>query len=332
MQFGYSPNSSRPIDEITRDVTQAETFGFDYAWIDDMGLSRDVYVIITACALNTKSIHLGTGVTNPYSRHPAVTAAAFATLSEIATGRLVLGIGIGSKKNLLDPLGFKRRNIAKTCKETVGVIRELLSGKNVDLDGEFFSLHNAKLGFAMRGFIPIYIAGRGTKTLTAAGEVADGAIISSLTTPEAIKYALKAITQGAENAGRELLHFQQVIYTRIAISKDGNKAREAIRPYLPYRIWDDSYDTIRRLGYDEGVVRRIKHAYGKNDLATASTLVTDRMLEDFAIAGTYDECIEKIEKLRQCGITLLILSPVQTTLTKMWNLKEFSKKVISRFN
>ncbi|HKM50786.1 MAG TPA: LLM class flavin-dependent oxidoreductase [Candidatus Bathyarchaeia archaeon] len=332
MQFGYSPNSSRPIDEITRDVTQAETFGFDYAWIDDMGLSRDVYVIITACALNTKSICLGTGVTNPYSRHPAVTAAAFATLSEIAAGRLVLGIGIGSKKNLLNPLGFKRRDIAKTCKETVGVMRELLSGKNVDLDGEFFSLHNAKLGFAMRGSIPIYIAGRGTKTLTAAGEVADGAIISSLTTPEAIEYALKTITQGAGNAGRELLHFQKAVYTRIAISKDGEKAREAVRPYVPYRIWDDSYDTLRQLGYDEAVVRRIKHAYSKNDLSTASTLVTDRMLDDFAITGTHEECVEKIEKLRQCGITLLIFSPVQTTLTKVWDFKEFSKEIISRFN
>jgi alkanesulfonate monooxygenase SsuD/methylene tetrahydromethanopterin reductase-like flavin-dependent oxidoreductase (luciferase family) len=56
------------------------------------------------------------------------------------------------------------------------------------------------------------------------------------------------------------------------------------------------------------------------------------MLDDFAITGTHEECVEKIEKLRQCGITLMIFSPVQTTLTKVWDFKEFSKEIISRFN
>ncbi len=330
MRFGFAANSSKCIEEVVREVTKAESLGFDYAWIADVGLNRDVYVTLATCAMRTRSIFLGTSVTNPYTRHPAITAAAFATLDEISKGRMVIGLGIGSRKNVLEPLGIVRMSIGKTCKEAVKVIRKVLGGKKSSFRGQFFKLKDVELGFEPKRMIPIYLAGRGKRTLTIAGEIADGVIFSSLTTPEAIAYAMNAIVQGARNTGRDPSSIERVLFTRVSMNKDGSKARQVVRPHVPYRIWDDSYDTLRQLGYDEIRVRRIKRAYSKGDLAKACSLVTSQMLEDFAIAGTPKECLEKIEEIRSCGVTHLIASPVQTRyFPRMRLLKQLSDLIIT---
>jgi 5,10-methylenetetrahydromethanopterin reductase len=310
----------------------AEKLGFDYAWIADVGLNRDVYVTMAACAMRTRSIFLGTSVTNPYTRHPAVTATAFATLDEISGGRMVIGLGIGSKRNLLEPLGISRGNIGETCREAIKVMRHVLSGKKSSFDGQLFKLKDVELGFRSKRMIPIYLAGRGEGTLTVAGEIADGAIFSSLTTPRAISYAMNAIIRGENRAGRDLWSVERVLFTRVLMSRDGDQAREAIRPHVPYRIWDDTYDTLRQLGYDEKRVTNIKKAYTGGKLTEACQFVTDQMIEDFAIAGTPQQCIEKVEKIRSCGVTHLIASPVQTEYpARRRLLKQLSDKVISRF-
>jgi 5,10-methylenetetrahydromethanopterin reductase len=73
----------------------AEGTGYDDLWLADERFFREVYASLTLCALSTRRIRLGPCVTDPYSRHPALTAMAIATLDEISTGRAVLGIGAG---------------------------------------------------------------------------------------------------------------------------------------------------------------------------------------------------------------------------------------------
>jgi 5,10-methylenetetrahydromethanopterin reductase len=317
---------------IAHEVREAEELGFDYAWLADIGLNRDVYVAMTMCAMKTTSILLGTSVTNPYTRHPAITAAAFATLDELSKERMVIGIGIGSKKNLLEPLGILRENTGQMFREAIKVMRSVMNGTSSSFQGQFYRLSGARLGFRAGRTIPIYIAGRGRGTLTIAGEIADGVIFSSLATPEAVRYAMDAINRGAKIAGREPAKIEKALFTRVLISGDTNRAREEIRPLVPYRLWDDSYDTIRQLGYDEERVRRIKNAYERGELKKATELVTDQMLEDFAVAGTIEYCTDKIEKLRLCGVTQLIVSPVDTEPPRKEEfLRQFSEQVMRRF-
>lgn len=332
MKFGFATSCSRPISKIVRELRLAENLGFDYAWVADVGLNRDIYVTMAACSMQTRSILLGTSVTNPYTRHPAVTAAAFATLDEISGGRTVVGLGIGSRRNLLEPLGIRRGNIGQTCREAIKVMRSVFSGEKSSFDGQLFRLKDAELGFKAKRMIPIYLAGRGKGTLTLAGEIADGAILSSLTTPRAISYAMNAIVQGANRAGRDPRSVKKALFTRVFLSRDTDKAREAIRPHVPYRIWDDAYDTLRQLGYDEERVKKIKKAYSAARLTEACQLVTDQMIEDFAIAGTPEQCIEKVEGLRSCGVTHLIASPVQAEYpARRRLLKQLSDRLVSRF-
>lgn len=332
MKFGFATNCSGQIAEVVREVKRAETLGFDYVWIAEVGLNRDIYVTMTECAKQTGSVLLGTCVTNPYTRHPAITATAFATLDEVSNGRMVIGIGIGSKRNLLEPLGIVRENAGQTCRETVKVMREVLSGDKASFLGQYFKLRDAELGFRPKRVVPIYLAGRGRRTLAVAGEIADGVIFSSLTTPEAIKYAMDAINGGANASGRDPSTLDKALFTRVSLSKDRATAIEAIRPHVPYRIWDDSYETIHQLGYDKNIARRIKSAYDGGDAAQASSLVTDQMIDDFAIAGTVVDCLEKIEKLRQHGVTHVIALPVETRHdSKEQQLRRLSEEIMLRF-
>jgi len=332
MKFGFATDCSRPVEEIAREMKYAEDLDFDYAWLADVGLNRDVYIALAACATKTSSIQLGTSVTNPYTRHPAVAAAAFATIDEISNGRAVIGIGIGSRKNLLQPLGIIRKDTGPTCREAVEVMRGILGGRSSSFHGRFFGLRNARLEFKPNRKIPIYLAGRGRGTLAVAGEIADGVMFSSLATPRAVKYAINAIAEGAKSAGRDLSSVEKALFVRVCMSKDGDKAKEAVRPFVPYRLWDDSHDTIRQLGYDEERVRKIKNAYGEGDLSKAGSLITDQMLEDFALAGTVNDCVEKIEKLRTFGVTQIIVLPVPIESTeKNLLLKQFSEQIAARF-
>src|SRR5215475_1121643 len=90
-------------------VQAAERLGFDELWLGDEGPARDPLGILSAAALQTRSIRLAVGVTNPYARHPAMTAVAMMTIHELSGGRAMLGLGVGG--NLaLDPLGLTAAN------------------------------------------------------------------------------------------------------------------------------------------------------------------------------------------------------------------------------
>ncbi|MFL6475149.1 MAG: LLM class flavin-dependent oxidoreductase, partial [Nitrososphaera sp.] len=103
----------------------AEEVGVDRLGISDVIFYPDTYEIQALCAFVTKRIRIGSLVTNPYLRHPAVIAAAASTLDEISDGRAFIGIGAGAG---LGKLGVIRSPPAPTVRKAVQIIKELLSG------------------------------------------------------------------------------------------------------------------------------------------------------------------------------------------------------------
>ena len=96
MRFSVGMGRNLRIDEIARHARVADECGFTHlTYIDSQNLCRDVYSMMTIGALNTHRIHIGHGVSNPYTRHPSVTACATATVDELSGGRAFLGIGAG---------------------------------------------------------------------------------------------------------------------------------------------------------------------------------------------------------------------------------------------
>src|SRR5439155_1368911 len=111
----------------------AEATGYDDFWLADERFFREAYASLTLCALRTRRMRLGPCVTDPYSRHPALTAMAIATLDEIAGGRAILALGAGVSG--FRELGIDASRSAAAIREGVELIRRLLAGDTVTAKG-----------------------------------------------------------------------------------------------------------------------------------------------------------------------------------------------------
>src|SRR5437867_10526642 len=112
---------------------RCEELGFDSYWVADQRWMRDVWVSLSAAALATSRIRLGTRVTDPYVRHPALTAVAIASLDELSGGRALLGGGPGRS-------GFRQRGSGRgqpvvATRESRELVGRLVAGGEVDRDG-----------------------------------------------------------------------------------------------------------------------------------------------------------------------------------------------------
>ena len=119
--FGLWMFPGYPADTLADMVVAAEAAGLDELWLGDEGPARDPLVILAAAAHRTQRIRLGVAVTNPYLRHPASTASAFATLAELAPGRVVLGLGSGGGL-ALGPVGLEREEPLRRVTDAVRVM------------------------------------------------------------------------------------------------------------------------------------------------------------------------------------------------------------------
>src|SRR2546430_15734980 len=109
----------------------SEELGFTHIWVGDSHLIwREAYVNVAAVALNTSKVKIGTGVTNPLTRHPSVVASAYAALEEYSPGRMIVGIGLGDSS--VETMGIKPAKLSYFSK-TMEPMPELLSGKEVQL-------------------------------------------------------------------------------------------------------------------------------------------------------------------------------------------------------
>src|SRR3989441_10708417 len=170
MQFGITLKPDLSVDRIVGLTRQAEAAGFHYGWIFDSHiLWKEPYPLMTLMAANTRRMRLGTCVTNPVVRDAAVTASLLATLNRISGGRMDCGIGRGDSSRRV--MG-KKPTTLENLEQTVQVIRDLNSGKEITYEG-----HPIQMAWADSGVPPIWVAGYGPKALKCAGRIGDGVIL-----------------------------------------------------------------------------------------------------------------------------------------------------------
>lgn len=233
--LGVLLNAEYPAQELIRLGVLAEGLGYRDLWYTDVRLLRECYIGLASVALHTKRIRLGTGVTDPYSRHPAITAASIATLDELAGGRALLGLGLGGA-------GFHELGIARTLpvaalREAIDVIRRLLRGEQVSVSGKVVSLTEGRLNFSpLRSEVPIYIATQGPAISRLAGALADGVLIANTVSAGALDFYLHKIAEGVDKAGRPRDDIDINLRWEICISDDEAAAMPVMRRRLAARL------------------------------------------------------------------------------------------------
>jgi len=279
-----------PVGQVVEAAVAAEELGFSRVWVPDEGLAaRECWVTLGATAAATTSVQIGTGITNAYTRHPGMTAAAVATLDEASNGRAALGIGAGGALTLT-PLAIERRAPLTAMRELLVTSRALWSGEAVDHDGVTGGFRQARLGYG-RQDIPIWLAGRGPKVIRLAGELADGFILSFIH-KDLIGDHVAAVRDAADEHGRP---HPTLCYMTILATTD--RAREAARASLTFRLVDSPPAVKERVGLDPEVEAAIRRSLSAGGPAAAARFVRDDWIDAFVISGTEDECRAELDEL-----------------------------------
>ncbi|MFI0411671.1 LLM class flavin-dependent oxidoreductase [Actinomadura sp. 3N508] len=298
--WGVALPGDLPARETVALAREAEALGYDNVWVNDDRLQRDPIALLSAIAGATSRVALGPGVTNPYTRHPALLASAVATLDELSGGRAVLGLGTGGTGHR--PLGVRRDAPAAALREAVAVARGLLAGEEVTLDGRVVRTDGARLDFApFRADVPIYVGARGPRLLEVAGEVADGVIVGNLATAEGWSYATGRIARGAARAGRRLADVRLVAWFYCCVADDPDAALDAIRPMVATSL-ATSRPILGELGVElPGRYADAMEARGwsldRAAVTAAGKLLPEDVLQRFGLAGTPGHCRAALARL-----------------------------------
>jgi 5,10-methylenetetrahydromethanopterin reductase len=279
-----------PAPRLVEAIVTAEHAGLGEFWLGDEGPARDPLAVLAAAAPATGRIRLGVGVTNPYLRHPAMTASAFATIHELSGGRAVLGLGAGGQL-ALGAVGLAPERPLRDCQRALAIIRGVLRGETVD--GYAAPAH------AMQAAdLPVFIGARGERFNRWASEAADGAFVAGI-----------APSQAGEIVGwaRSVRDIEIAVYISAALDDD---QLERARPRLIHAFSDAPPALRRRAGLADADVAAAADALDEGDPGPASALLTDPIL-DLVLARperVVDTCVELVRTLRPASIGLTLLS------------------------
>src|SRR5207344_3292072 len=301
--FGVGLFPTEPLEKMIHLAKVTEEVGFSHIWVGDSHLIwREAYINMAAMMLNTSKVKMGTGVTNPLTRHPSVIASGYATLEEYGPGRMIVGIGLGDSS--VETMGMKPAKLSY-FEKTMQQMRELFAGKEVQLDtGKIHLLHPCK------GNIPIYIAASGPKMLELSGRIADGIIVLVGVADEYIAHAKEKIAAGAKAAGRKLDDINLVLWVPCAVS-DKSPAKDAVKAHvarvvahpLPY-VLDPKEQKVL-----EDIRKTYDYYHHMDQQANHAEVIPDWLVDKFAIAGTVAECRAQIDCIKKTGIQQIAIIP-----------------------
>lgn len=294
------------VKEIVRLAQLAEENNFGTCWIAEDHFFRGAFSLAATCAAQTRSIRIGIGVVNPYTRHPALTAMEVAGLAEaVGASRVVLGLGAADKASI-EKMNIPYLKPQRSLREAVEIIKPMLRGEAVTYAGQQFNVSEVKFAFSsVARQVPIYLGVVGPKNLELAGEIADGVVLSVMTSPQYVRYALEQIRRGARKMERNIDNLDVQAYLLVSIDEDRKRARDAIKAFVGTLIGMaglyGANPILTCTGLPVEEIRPLTEVALKG--GDTSPLVSDWMLDTFTISGTVDECQERLHRLLEAGLT-----------------------------
>jgi 5,10-methylenetetrahydromethanopterin reductase len=292
--------------ELAAHAQRAEELGFGTFWIPEDPFYRGAFTVASAIACSTLKLKIGLGVVNPFLRHPALTAMEFAALDEASDGRAILGIGAGLKDWIEGRLKVPYTKPTVAMRDTVEIIRRFFRGEEVTYPGRVFQTERTKLSFKpVRTEIPIHLGVLGPKNCEMTGEVADGLLLSVMSAPAYVKFAMDHVRRGLEKSGRSESNFSVGAYIFSSISDDERAARDRLRPIVAVMVSlmapQPTTPIFAAAGLPPETVVKFGESFARGKVP--ADMVTDDMLDTFTIAGSPARCRENLARLIEAGVT-----------------------------
>lgn len=307
--------SYHAVPETVAWAQEAERRGISRFWLAENYYFRSAIPLATAVSLGTRSIGVGLGVLNWFTRLAPLIAMETATLDELSGGRITLGLGAG--RTPASHLGLDQSRTVKGLRETLEICRRLLAGETLGYNGDVYRIapESARLGFRPpRGAeVPIYLAGMGPRTLRLAAERADGVFLDVLTSPGFVRGMRAHVEDGLERSGRGSSDVFFGTYAIFAVDRDGRSARDLVKPtlvdYLRARKIVD--ERIDRAGIDRETFAdlrsRLQAAWADGGMPAAINVLPDWVCDRLAVCGTPEECCAALAAFAEAGIKTVIL-------------------------
>lgn len=291
LSFGVTGNKTK--EEHIQLARLAEEYGF-YAFsvFDDL-MFKPAWPILYLIAQHTSRILIGPSVSNPYLIHPAVLAEYALLLDEFSDGRAYMGIGRGA---FLDFIGVQTPKAITTVREAITMMQRLWQGDTSPYEGKVFSANEAAhlTWEPLRNDMPIMVGTWGPKMCFMAGELANEVKAGSMWSVRYAKHMWSHIEAGATAAGRNPQEVGLVMGPLTAIDEDADLAqtfaRRTLAFYLPYLSPVPEF-----LGVEPELIQRVKALSG--DITAAAALISDDLLNEFALYGTPADIVEKIKRM-----------------------------------
>ncbi|HZU12804.1 MAG TPA: LLM class flavin-dependent oxidoreductase [Chloroflexota bacterium] len=305
-----------PIREGMTFVREAEARGFEAVWQAESRLVRDAIVPMAAFAAVTDRIKVGSGVINNWTRNPAIIAATFSTLDDLAPGRVLCGIGAWWEP-LASKVGVDRRRPLLAMREVVEAVRRLLAMETVTFHGEFVQLTDVQIdivhGDRSPKNVPIYIGATGDQMLELAGEIGDGVLMNYLVSPQYNARALECIARGARKAGKSLDDIDRPQLVVVSMDRDRDRALDNARELVTQYLGQQPH-IMKASGVGDDVLERIHQVLTwpatEEQIREAMKLVPDDVVQLITASGTPEECIAKVQDYVDTGCTCPVLYPL----------------------
>ena len=322
MKFSLELLPNESIDSLIELIKVSEDIGFENVWITDHYNNKNVFEILALAARETSTIHMGSGVSNPFIRNPVTIAQATTTLDEISNGRALIGIGPGDKATM-NTLGISWNKPLATVRDAVNIIRDVMDGKEV------------KNGAVLTGTssiqdkIPIYVGAQGPKMLELSGQIADGSLVNA-SSPKDFEHAIPLIKKGISQSSNPDKDFNFAAYTACSVDEDKNVAFNQTKIVVAFIIAGAPEVVLKRHNLSIESANLIKDYLSRNDFKSAIASVTEDMVNAFSVCGTPSQINEKIDVLEKMGVNEFVVgSPIGKDRIKSLKLLE---DVINSFN
>ena len=298
--------------ELKRYGHIAEDAGYESLWVTERYFHEEIFSLLGYLGAATEKIKLGVGVTNPYTRNPALLAMATATLDRITGGRFLLGMGRSERDVIHGKMGMPYGNAHEAMKGGVSLVKRLLSGERVTDTARPFKLSNARLATRpIQENLPIYLAAIGKKGLRLAGAIADGVLLNAYVPPSYVKYAVEEIRSAAQEAGRDPQSIDITCMLVIRLTDDPQSMMPALKKRI-VRLLDEAYVgeiLLEKGGFDPSILGPLRAAHAKDEGKEAVQLITDEMVESFYLIGSEEQCQQRIAEYREAGVDLPLILP-----------------------
>jgi len=326
VRFSYMHLPAYPLEESIRMIQLADELGFYAAYSVDETWWKDMWVLFAAAARETKQIRLGPNVTHVIMRDPAHVVQMLATLDELSGGRAECVVSFGNQSLLpqhgIDVTGMKP--LSRVI-EAQKVMRTLLDTGALTHEGEFFNYAGLwSLARPVQERMPIKLGAMGgPRSFFVGGEQFDGVHQAIGCSRETYEYMMEHVKAGAEKAGRNWQDLDLGAWLVFACGEDSAAARETARIMVAFYLASMPEQQLQRHGLSGEAIKPILDAFAAGDVPKALDLTTPEIGDMLSIAGTPEECVEKLQRdILSTGINHVVAAIVDPYLVKAFTGRE----------